>query len=106
MGADPTTLSSPARPSGRARCRARRWTPDTRMRDLFPEYHPQGCRTAYLDSISFGSPPPALHPIPPEWIGAGAEEYLGERGNVIPVWRDPFLPYMSITKLFPGDMPA
>jgi len=48
--------------------------------------------------------PHALHPIPPEWIGAGAEENVGERGNVIPIWRDPFMPYMSMTKLFPGDI--
>jgi hypothetical protein len=50
--------------------------------------------------------PHALHPIPPEWIGAGAEENLGEKGNVIPVWRDHFMPYMSMTKLFPGDTPT
>ena len=50
--------------------------------------------------------PHALYPIPPEWIGAGAEENLGEKGNVVPVWRDPFMPFMSMTKLFPGDIPT
>lgn len=50
--------------------------------------------------------PNALYPIPPEWIGAGAEENLGERGNVVPIWRDPFMPYMSMTKLFPGNTPT
>lgn len=50
--------------------------------------------------------PHALHPVPPEWIGAGAEENLSETGNVIPIWRDPFMPYMSLTKLFPGNMPT
>jgi hypothetical protein len=49
--------------------------------------------------------PNALHPLPPEWIGAGAEENFSEKGTVVPIWRDPFMPYMSITKLFPGDIP-
>lgn len=48
--------------------------------------------------------PGALYPIPPEWIGAGAEENLGEHGGVVMTWRDHFTPFMSMTKLFPGDI--
>jgi hypothetical protein len=50
--------------------------------------------------------PRALRPVPFEWIGAGAEEELSEKGTVVPTWRDPFMPYMSMTKLFPGSMPS
>lgn len=50
--------------------------------------------------------PRALYPLPQEWIGAGAEENLTKSGTVVPIWRDPFMPYMSITKLFPGAMPT
>jgi hypothetical protein len=45
--------------------------------------------------------PQALHPIPMEWIGA--EESLGERGNVIPVWRDPFMPIHVDNKTIPQE---
>lgn len=49
--------------------------------------------------------PNALHPIPAEWLGAGAEDDLGERGTIVMTWRDYFQPYASMTKLFPSDTP-
>jgi len=50
--------------------------------------------------------PGALHPIPAEWLGAGAEENLEASGTVVPILKDPFLPYMSMTKIFPASIPT
>ncbi|HEX8048352.1 hypothetical protein [Rhizobium sp.] len=50
--------------------------------------------------------PRALQPLPPEWLGAGAEENQSAAGNVIPTWGDPFMPYMSTTYLFAGSAPS
>lgn len=47
--------------------------------------------------------PNALHPLPPEWLGASAEEDLGPNGTVITTWRDRFLPFASNTLMFEGD---
>lgn len=47
--------------------------------------------------------PRALHPLPEEWLGASKEEYQLPAGNVGMTWRDPFLPYTSITALYSGD---
>jgi hypothetical protein len=43
--------------------------------------------------------PRALHPVPTDWIGAGAEEYL-EGEVVVPRWRDQFQPYASHTSVY------
>jgi hypothetical protein len=48
--------------------------------------------------------PWALRPVPPEWLGAGAEENLGSRGTVELTWRDPFQPFASLTAMFRGDI--
>ncbi len=50
--------------------------------------------------------PHALRPLPPEWLGAGAEENQSEAGNVVLTWSDPFLPYMSTTYLYEGNTPT
>lgn len=49
--------------------------------------------------------PNALHPLPAEWLGASAEENLQPSGTVALTWRDPFLPFESLTMMFPGDEP-
>ncbi|WP_435656022.1 hypothetical protein [Brucella pituitosa] len=48
--------------------------------------------------------PHALLPLPPEWLGASAEENLQPNGTVVPTWKDPFLPYQSLTMLFPASV--
>lgn len=48
--------------------------------------------------------PWALRPVPPEWLGAGAEENLGANGTVESTWRDPFQPFASLTAMFRGDI--
>lgn len=48
--------------------------------------------------------PWALRPVPPEWLGAGAEENLGANGTVELTWRDPFQPFASLTAMFRGDI--
>jgi hypothetical protein len=40
----------------------------------------------------------ALHPLPDEWFGASAEEDLVE-GQIIPIFAEPFHPYMSLTEI-------
>ncbi|QOT76329.1 hypothetical protein [Cupriavidus basilensis] len=45
--------------------------------------------------------PNALHPLPSEWLGASAEENLVD-GTVVTTFAEPFLPYMSMTKIFHG----
>lgn len=57
----------------------------------------------WRDGAVFMRNPNALHPIPNEWIGAGAEESLSADGTVIPTFADPFHVYSSQTFLFPGD---
>jgi hypothetical protein len=42
----------------------------------------------------------ALRPLPPEWLGAMAEENL-ENGTVVSLMRDVFQPYASHTTLMP-----
>lgn len=48
--------------------------------------------------------PHAVVPLPDEWLGAMSEEAL-EGGTVVTTWRDPFLPYRSLTQVMPGDTP-
>ena len=45
--------------------------------------------------------PKALHPLPREWLGAGIEEDLID-GKTITTWRDPFIPYASMTQILRG----
>lgn len=45
--------------------------------------------------------PKALHPLPDEWLGAGLEEELID-GNTVTTWREPFIPYSSMTQLLLG----
>lgn len=47
--------------------------------------------------------PHARIPLPAEWFGMSAEENLVD-GRSIMTWRDPFLPFESLTLLFPGDV--
>jgi len=49
--------------------------------------------------------PHALHPLPPEWLGAAAEEDL-EGGRTVTTFAEPFLPYWSFTVNFKGDVPT
>lgn len=42
--------------------------------------------------------PKALHPLPDEWLGAGIEEDLID-GKIVTTWRDPFIPYASLTQI-------
>lgn len=42
--------------------------------------------------------PKALHPLPDEWLGAGVEEDLID-GKTVTTWREPFIPYASITQI-------
>lgn len=48
--------------------------------------------------------PNALLALPPEWLGAGAEENLGPNGTIVSTWRDPFQPFASLTAMFNGDI--
>jgi len=48
--------------------------------------------------------PNALLPLPEEWLGAGAEEAFVE-GKHVTIWKEPFLPYSSLTQTYPGDVP-
>lgn len=49
--------------------------------------------------------PNALHPLPAEWLGAGAEENM-ENGKTITTFSKSFLPYWSLTMNFPGNFPT
>lgn len=49
--------------------------------------------------------PGAKAPLPDEWFGAGAEEDL-VNGKSVTTFREPFLPYWSITEKFPGRVPT
>lgn len=85
------------------------WDPDPNatMSELFayevgnPEMPPEPWR----DGSVFMRNPNALHPLPDEWIGAGAEENLSKAGTVVPTFADPFHVYSSQTLLFRGDVP-
>ena len=59
----------------------------------------------WRDGSVFIHNPCALHPLPPAWLGAGAEENLTEAGTVIPTFADAFHVYTSDTMLFPGNAP-
>lgn len=48
--------------------------------------------------------PRALLPLPPEWLGASAEENLEATGTIVPTWRDPFQPFASMTMMFRGGV--
>jgi hypothetical protein len=48
--------------------------------------------------------PNALHPLPPEWLGAGAEDDLDD-GQVVTTFSEPFLPFFSITENFDSTVP-
>lgn len=48
--------------------------------------------------------PNARLPLPPEWLGAGAEEDLGPNGTIVSTWRDPFQPFASHTAMFVGNI--
>ena len=47
--------------------------------------------------------PRALWPLPDAWLGAAAEQNL-RGGQVVVTHREPFLPFMSITENFPGNI--
>lgn len=49
--------------------------------------------------------PNAKHPLPPEWLGAGAEDVL-ENGQVVTTFTESFLPFFSFTQNFGPDFPA
>jgi hypothetical protein len=49
--------------------------------------------------------PGAKHPVPPGWLGTGAEENL-ENGAVVSTFFDDFQPYASLTHLYPGRTPT
>lgn len=49
--------------------------------------------------------PRALMPLVRGWLGAGVEE-RSEEGQVIATFSEPFLPYSSMTMMFPGNMPG
>ena len=66
---------------------------------------PQVPPEPWRDGAVFIHNPNALHPVPPAWIGAGAEENLGEAGTVVSTFADPFQVYASDTLLFSGDAP-
>lgn len=48
--------------------------------------------------------PGALIPLPPEWLGASAEENLSAQGTIVTTWRDPFQPFASMTMMFDGKV--
>ena len=45
--------------------------------------------------------PKALNPLPDEWLGAGIEEDLID-GKSVMTWREPFIPYASLTQILRG----
>lgn len=45
--------------------------------------------------------PRALRPLPDEWLGAGIEEELID-GKSVTTWREPFIPYASMTQILRG----
>lgn len=48
--------------------------------------------------------PNAIHPLPDEWFGASAEEYL-EEGQVNTIFAERLHPYMSLTEIFKSSIP-
>ncbi|MEP4196147.1 MAG: hypothetical protein ABJL99_11005 [Aliishimia sp.] len=56
----------------------------------------------WRDGSVFIHNPDAVHPLPPEWIGASAEENLSEGGTVVATMTDPFHVYASTTTLLRG----
>ncbi|MBF3882662.1 glycosaminoglycan attachment protein [Burkholderia pseudomallei] len=48
--------------------------------------------------------PNALLPLPDEWFGAAAEEDSVD-GKHVTTFREPFLPYWSLTHMYPGNAP-
>jgi len=49
--------------------------------------------------------PHAVHPLPAEWLGAGAEEDM-VNGKTVTTFAESFLPYWSLTMNFPGRTPT
>lgn len=47
--------------------------------------------------------PKALHPLPDEWFGAGIEEDVVD-GKVVSTFAERFMPFWSITQMFPGHL--
>jgi hypothetical protein len=66
---------------------------------------PQVPLEPWRDGAVFIRNPHALLPVPPGWIGAGAEDELAETGTIIPTFADRFHVYSSNTLLFRGDVP-
>jgi hypothetical protein len=84
------------------------WDPDPNA--ISPELFayevgdPEWPREPWRDGSAFIRNPHALLPLPPGWIGAGAEDELAETGAIIPTFADPFHVYSSKTYLFRGDV--
>ncbi len=45
--------------------------------------------------------PNAIHPLPEEWFGAAIEEDLVD-GRIVTTFREPFMPYWSLTHIYSG----
>ncbi len=61
---------------------------------------PKATETWYQGTVLIKNPK-ALHPLPDEWLGAGIEEEL-INGKSVTTWRDPFIPYASMTQILRG----
>lgn len=66
---------------------------------------PELTRETWREGVSLIRNPNAKHPIPDGWFGASVEEDL-KQGKHISTFYEPFLPYSSITSMFPAIAPT
>lgn len=71
---------------------------------LYDVDDPAGHKETWSEGTVLIQNPHALHPLPAEWLGAGAEEAILD-GNHVMTWKEPFLPYSSLTRTYPAGYP-
>lgn len=72
---------------------------------LYEVGDPEHGRETWREGTVLIHNPNAAHPLPAEWLGAGAEEDMVE-GKTITTFAESFLPYWSLTMNFPGFAPT
>lgn len=84
------------------------WQPNAAKPELFlfEIGNPDDGEETWWEGTVLIKNPNALHKLPDEWLGAGAEDDLVD-GKPVATFRPPcFLPYMSWTETFKGDTPT
>jgi len=71
---------------------------------LYEVGDPRNGRESWREGTALIRNPNALNPLPGEWFGAAIEEN-SVNGKHVTTFREPFLPYWSLTEMYPSDIP-